>query len=176
MKDKEYSHHTGLEPFCPSDSRILILGSFPSVLSRKQGFYYMNPLNRFYKVLASVFKEEEPQGLEERKDFLKRHHFALSDVVKSCDIIGSKDASIKNAVPNDFHMIFQKADIKVIFNTGRKSFELYEKFIKKDALAYMEKKDVILNNILLPSPSPLNASYSLEKLEKEYQKITLYTD
>ena len=91
--------HESIPPFINGDSKVLILGSLPSIKSREYGFFYAHPQNRFFKTLASIFHEEEPKTIEDRKEFLKRHHIALYDVIYGCDICGSSDSSIKNVVP-----------------------------------------------------------------------------
>jgi TDG/mug DNA glycosylase family protein len=159
----EYQHvtHESLPAFYDEDSKILILGSLPSVATRKAGFYYAHPQNRFFKVLSSLFQEEEPKSIEERKSFLKRHHIALFDVIYECDIKGSSDSSIKNVVVNDFDKIKRGSKIKKIFTTGKTAYNLYCKYVSDDV-------------IYLPSSSPANAAMSLEKLIKAYQVILPY--
>ena len=104
-----------IPPFFDKDSTILILGSFPSVKSREQMFFYGHPQNRFWKVAAAVFEQDVPQSIVEKKDFLKRNKIAMWDVIKSCDIIGAGDSSIKNAKENDFHEIFKNCYIEKFF-------------------------------------------------------------
>ena len=100
--------------FYDSRSEILILGSFPSVKSRESGFFYGHPQNRYWKVLAGVFDDLVPETVPEKKDFLQRHHVAAWDVIASCEITGSSDSSIRNAVPNDIQPILLGADIRQI--------------------------------------------------------------
>ena len=149
-------YHT-IAPFYNSDSKVLILGSFPSVKSREEGFYYAHPQNRFWKVLSRVFKEE----ITNKKEFLVNHHIALFDVCASCEINGSSDASIKEVVPNDIEKILINSQIKYIILNGKKASSLYTKYMK----------DISLPSITLPSTSPANASFSLEKLVDSYQII-----
>lgn len=146
----------GFGPFFDSESQILILGSFPSVKSREQGFYYMHPRNRFYRVLAKVYKENEPLTIEQRKEFLRRHKIALYDVIESCEIKGSMDSDIKNPKPADLSHIFKVAKIKYIYVTGKKAQELYRKIFGDDFIG-------------LSSPSAANAAMSLDKLVEEYE-------
>lgn len=153
--------HT-FDAFYNEDSELLILGSMPSVKSREIGFYYMHPQNRFWKVLSIVFNEEIGSSIEEKKIFLNKHKIALWDVVKSCDIDGSSDSSIKNIEINDISMIIKRSNIKRIYTTGKKSYELYNKYCLKDTL---------VNAICLYSPSPVKCSISLEKLVENYQVI-----
>ena len=102
----EYTHvkHT-FSPVYNEESRILILGSFPSVKSRENQFYYGHPQNRFWKLIAEIFNEPVPQTIEKKKDLLLTHQIAVWDVIDSCDIVGSSDSSIKNVVPNDMNVI-----------------------------------------------------------------------
>lgn len=146
--------HT-IAPFYNEDSEILILGSFPSVASREEGFYYAHKRNRFWKVLSSIFDEE----ILDKKDFLTRHHLALFDVCASCEIKGSSDASIKEVVPNDL------SQIKVIFLNGETASKLYKKYMK----------DISILTITLPSTSPANATFSLEMLIEKYKIIKEFT-
>lgn len=143
------------EPVFDSNSRILILGTFPSVKSREQQFYYGHPQNRFWKVLTAVFNDVPPKTVHEKKDFLLRHNLALWDVISSCKISGSADSSIKNAVPNDISKILGAAPISRIFCNGTKAFELYNKCLLQKTEIQAEK---------LPSTSPANAAWTLEKL------------
>ena len=101
-----------INPVFDKDSKVLILGSFPSVRSREAGFCYGHPQNRFWKVTARVFGDEVPQTTEEKKAFLLRNHIALWDVIGSCDIDGSSDASIRNVTVNDISLILKTADIQ----------------------------------------------------------------
>ncbi len=150
------------EPYYNKDSQILILGSIPSVKSRELGFYYMHPQNRFWKVLSRVFDEEVPLTIEDKKLFLKRHNIALWDVLDSCEIKGSSDASIKNVKVNNIKELLEKTDIKRIYVTGKKAYNLYNKYCYKD---------VLVKAIYLPSTSGANCVFSFEKLLYEYQQI-----
>ncbi len=148
------------EPVYDSESTILVLGSFPSVISRKNNFYYSNPQNRFWQVLSSVFDENLPYTIEEKKALVLKNHIALWDVLASCDISGSDDSSIKNPVPNDFTKILAESQIKTIYTTGEKAHKLYKK--------YCFKKTGI-EDILLPSTSPANQGrYPLNLLIDKY--------
>ena len=144
------------------DSRVLILGSFPSVKSREQRFFYGHPQNRFWRVMAALFDESVPQTIEEKRALLLSHRIALWDVIASCDISGSSDASIRDAVPNDLSPVFEAADIRCVFTNGGKAHELYQKY----TLPLTSREDV-----RLPSTSPANAAYSLEKLTGEWQAV-----
>ena len=159
MQKKVY--HT-LEPFYDENSEILILGSLPSVKSREENFYYAHPKNRFWKVLSDVYEKEIPKTIEEKKNFLKENKIALYDVIRSCEIIGSSDSSIKNVKINNLKQIIKNSRIKRIYTTGKKSKELYDKYIKEK---------IKIEGINLPSTSPANATMSYEKLRQEYKRI-----
>ena len=146
-------------------SKVLILGSFPSVKSREQGFFYGHPQNRFWKVLSAILCELLPKTIDEKRIMLIKNNIALWDVIASCDILGSSDSSIKNVIPNDISEILNTADIKAIFTNGKTSFNLYNNYI-------LPKTDV--NPIYLPSTSPANAAFSVEKLIDEWKIIKEY--
>jgi len=164
VNKEEHVYHT-LEPFYDKNSRVLILGSFPSPLSRETGFYYGHPRNRFWQVLAQVFQEPIPQNHEEKKALLRKYHIALWDVLEQCDIIGASDSSIKNPVANDIRLILEHAPIEAIFTTGTKAGKLYQKYIFP--MTQVQCK-------ILPSTSPANAACSLEHLVEEYRVIQPY--
>ncbi|HHT92517.1 MAG TPA: DNA-deoxyinosine glycosylase [Clostridia bacterium] len=153
------------EPVFNIDSKVLILGTVPSVASRKYGFYYTHPQNRFWKVLSSILNEEFPDTIEKKTDMLLKNHIALWDVLKETQIKGSSDSSIKNPKPNDINRILNSTDIKAIFTTGKKAFELYNK------LCYPKTK---FKAICLPSTSPANCVYTLDRLIDEYSIILKY--
>lgn len=154
MAEYQHIHHT-FEPVYNDASKILILGSLPSVKSREQGFYYGHPQNRFWKVLAGILGTEVPVTIEEKKRMLLANHIAVWDVIESCDIIGSSDSSIRNVVPADIGAVLAKADIRAVFANGKKAESLYQKYI-------FPKTKVPVR--VLPSTSPANAASSLEKL------------
>ena len=163
MESKRITH-----AFCPvfdSESRVLILGTMPSPKSRELGFYYTHPRNRIWPVLAEIFGEKIPKTPEEKENFVLRHKIALWDVLAECDIEGASDSSIKNAVPNDMSVIFEKADIRAVFTTGAAAAKLYKKHI--------EAKTGI-EAIALSSTSPANAKTGFDKLCEEYKKILEY--
>lgn len=149
-------------PLYDKNARILILGSFPSVKSREQNFFYGHPQNRFWKTIAGVLSENVPVTIEEKKDFLYRNHIALWDVIHSCDITGSSDSSIRNVQPNDLSEIFRIADIRAIYCNGAKSFEYYKKY---------QQDQTGRNAVKLPSTSPANAAFSLERLKESWRVI-----
>lgn len=157
MTDYRHVEHT-FGPVYDSESRILILGSFPSVKSREISFYYGHPQNRFWKLLSLLFNEE----IKDKKTFLLKHHIALFDVIESCDIIGSSDTSIRNVKPNDLSLIINNSKIETVYLNGSKAYELYKKYCA-------DKYDI--DAIKLPSTSPANAAYSIEKLYNEWRMI-----
>ena len=147
-----------VHPFGPlfgPESWILILGSFPSVKSRQQNFFYGHPQNRFWKVIAALFDRDPPGTIPEKKDLILGHHLALWDSIASCVITGSSDASIRDVRANDLRIILDHAPIERIYCNGRKSHEMYEKYILPELGRKAE---------CLPSTSPANAQWSLEKL------------
>ena len=146
--------HT-ISPVYDRDSKILILGSFPSVRSREEGFFYGHPQNRFWKVTAAVFETEVPHTVPEKREFLLSKHIALWDVIASCDIEGSADSSIRNVVPNDLDVILGQTDIKAVFVNGKTADRYYRK--------YSEAKTG-RPAICLPSTSPANAAWTMERL------------
>lgn len=150
-----------IEPVYDENSKILILGSFPSVKSREEGFFYGHPQNRFWKVLAAVYEGEVPETIAEKKAFLHKNHIAVWDVICSCDIVGSSDSSIRNVVPNDLSRILNHANIKQIFVNGKKAEQLYKKYIFPSV-----KREAVC----LPSTSPANAAWNLERLIREWEK------
>ena len=143
------------EPIYNKNSKVLILGSFPSVKSREMGFYYGHKQNRFWKVLATILEVEEPVTVEEKKDILLKHGIAVYDVIESCDIKGSSDSSIKNVVPADIRKIVAESDIQVVIANGKTAEKMFSKY---QSSSY---KGVVLT---MPSTSPANAAFSLERL------------
>ena len=118
----EYEHIVhSFEPIFDSESKILILGTLPSVKSRETNFYYGHKQNRFWKVLAALFQEPIPETIDEKKHLLLRHHIAIWDVIQSCDIKGSSDSSIKNGEPTELRKILDAANIKQIYANGSKA-------------------------------------------------------
>lgn len=159
MENKVY--HT-FDAFYKSDSEILILGSIPSVKSRELGFYYMHPKNRFWQILSIVFNEYIGKSIDDKKQFLSKHKIALWDVIESCDIYGSSDSSIKNVIVNDIKSILDKTNIKYIYCTGKKAFELYNKYCFNNTN---------VSAVYLYSPSPANCAISLDKIVENYKVI-----
>ena len=152
-------------PFGPlygPESRVLILGSFPSVKSREQNFFYGHPQNRFWKVVSALFGQEPPLTIPEKKELILSHHLALWDSIASCVITGSSDASIREVKANDLRIILDNAPIERIYCNGRKSHEMYEKYI----LPSLEREAACL-----PSTSPANAACRLEDLILSWKVI-----
>lgn len=168
MTDKEKDHYVHVThefgPVYDSASKILILGSLPSVKSREQQFYYGHPQNRFWKVLAQVLKIDMfPESIEQKRSLLLTSKIALWDVIASCDIIGSADSTIKNVKENDMRVILEAANIRVIFTNGTKAHDLFQKYCR--ACCAMN-----IPEIKLPSTSPANAAWSLERLTQAWTK------
>ena len=155
----------GFGPFYTPESRVLILGSFPSVKSREQSFFYGHPRNRFWPVLAAICREETPQTLEQKKDFLRRNHIALYDVIESCSIVGSADSSIRDVVPADLRPILEASSVENrIFTNGKTAAALYEHWL----LPLLG-----LPAVPLPSTSPANAACSLPRLTERWAEALL---
>ncbi len=143
------------EPLFDETSRVLILGSFPSVKSREQNFFYGHPQNRFWKVISAIFDQPVPQSIDDKKKLILISGLALWDSIASCEITGSSDSSIRNARANDISIILDNSRIEKICCNGRKSYELYCRYIEPETGR---------EAICLPSTSPANAQWSLEKL------------
>lgn len=158
----EYQRHLHeFPPVWDTESKVLILGSFPSVKSREEGFFYGHPRNRFWDVLAAALSCGKPGNINEKKEMLLENHIALWDVVASCEIKGSSDSSIRHVIPNDFTEILRESQIKNIFANGQTAGKLYHK--------YVEQKTGIPATVL-PSTSPANAAWQLERLISYYRK------
>ena len=153
-----------IEPFYEKNSEILILGSFPSVKSREQMFFYGHPKNRFWRVVASVYGCDAPQTVSEKRKFLLENKVALWDVIGACDIQGSADTSIKNVIPNDLSIILDNANIKRIFVNGKTAEKYFIKYIQNE---------IGQSAICLPSTSPANATWSQERLIEEWKQIRM---
>jgi hypoxanthine-DNA glycosylase len=162
LKEKNLMIIHPIAPIYNAYSKVLILGSFPSVKSREAGFFYGHPQNRFWKVLAKVFGEKTPETIEEKKAFLLRNHVAVWDVIHSCDIEGSSDSSIRNVVANDLNEILKLTDIREIYVNGKTALKYYKKYTEpklgRDAKC-------------LPSTSPANAQWNIERLVEEWKCI-----
>ena len=162
-KEQTYTHVShDFEPVFDENSKVLILGTFPSVKSRENQFYYGHPQNRFWKVIAGLTESEVPQTIEEKKKLLLEQGIAIWDVIESCDIIGSSDSSIKNVVPADIESVVANSKIQNIYANGGTAKKLYEKYSQKKT-----GREIIG----LPSTSPANAAYSLERLLECWQDV-----
>lgn len=156
--------HT-FQPVYNAGSEILILGTFPSVKSRENKFYYGHCQNRFWQVLAAVYDCEKPQSINEKISFLLSNGIALWDVIQSCEISGSSDSSIKNVTYNDINKILSNCNIKNIYANGKIAEKLYV-----NHLMQITNRGIIM----LPSTSSANASWSTEKLKDEWRRLVRY--
>ena len=154
------------KPIFDKNSKILILGSFPSVISRKFGFYCTNPQNRFWRVLAGILNANVPESTNEKIKFLLSHHIAIYDAAISCEIEGSSDAKMSKIVPANLKPIFKEANIKQVYANGGKAYEICKKYLENEIIK-ATKNEVIK----LPSTSPANAKFSLERLMCEWQVV-----
>jgi len=151
-----------IPPLFSPRSHTLILGSFPSVKSREGEFFYHHPQNRFWRVLSAVLEDAVPNTVEEKRKLILRHDLALWDVIGSCTITGSDDASIRDVVANDLTPILASAPIERIFCNGRTAHKLYIKHLQ-------EKTGI--EAVCLPSTSPANAQWKLERLIEAWSII-----
>ena len=153
-----------VHPFPPiynSESRILILGSFPSTASRMQEFYYGHPRNRFWPLLTALLGEAVPHSIQEKKQMLLHHHIALYDAVTSCTLTGSADASIQSIIPADLSNIFKEAHIQAVFANGTKAYEVCI-------------KQIGISAVKLPSTSPANARFGFEDILEAWKQLLEY--
>ncbi len=150
----------GFNPIFDSNSKILILGSFPSVKSRQNGFYYGNPRNRFWGVLAEIFNEETPTTNEDKIEFILKHNLALWDVAIRSDIKGSLDSNLKNYEVSNLHKVLDFSKISFIIFNGKKSYEIFSKHYNLPIKSYC-----------LPSTSPANLSFSINKWKEAFEEI-----
>ena len=159
----EYQHiiHP-IKPLYDENSKILILGSLPSVKSRQEMFFYGHPQNRFWGLLALLYKEVPLATIEEKRTFAIRHRIALWDTIYSCDIKGSSDSSIKNVVPTDLREIIKHSKIEKIFCNGKTSGIYFHKY---------QEKELGIKAQVLPSTSPANAAWTMDKLQEEWKVI-----
>ena len=151
-----------IPPLYDENSRILILGSFPSMKSREAMFFYGHPQNRYWRLIALLFDEDVPTTIEEKRSLALRHNIAMWDVIHSCTITGSSDSSIRDVVPNDLSVILDNSQVERIFCNGALSHKMYMKYIYPSTGIMAEK---------LPSTSPANAAYSMERLAAEWGRI-----
>lgn len=144
-----------IPPLYDENSEILILGSFPSVKSREAQFFYNHPQNRYWKVMAAMYGSSVPKTIEEKKRLMLSNHAAMWDVIASCDISGSSDSSIRNVIPNDIGRLINETKITRIYTNGGTAHKYYQKYIKEQTK---------MDDIILPSTSPANAQWSLDRL------------
>lgn len=165
MADYQRISH-GFDPVFDERSRVLVLGSFPSVLSRENRFYYGNPRNRFWRVVTEALGEPLPadDDIAAKRELLLRHGVALWDVIESCDVRGSSDASIRNVVPADIARITGAAPIEAVLCNGATAGRLYSRWLEPVCGLPAE---------VLPSTSPANASWSLERLIERWRAVLL---
>lgn len=161
MSDYKLLTHE-FEPVYDRQSRILILGTFPSVKSRENNFYYGHPRNRFWKVLSSITDASLPVSIDEKRNLLFTHNIAIWDVIRQCEIIGSSDSRIKNVIPVNLSAILDECEIQRIYGNGTKACQLYNKYLLEA---------VKIPIIALPSTSPANAAYSFEKLLSRWTEL-----
>ncbi|QPI00018.1 DNA-deoxyinosine glycosylase [Campylobacter concisus] len=154
------------KPIFDKNSKILILGSFPSVVSRRFGFYYANPQNRFWRVLAGILNAPLPTSTDEKINFLLAHRIAIYDAAISCEIKGSSDAKMTAVAPANLEPIFKTANITQVYANGGKAHEICEKYLKNQILNATGKSPV-----KLPSTSPANANFSFERLVREWTVV-----
>ena len=165
MADYQHISH-GFNPVFDGRSRVLVLGSFPSVLSRENRFYYGNPQNRFWRVMAEVLGESVPaiEDIPGKRALLLRHGVALWDVIESCDVRGSSDASIRNVIPADVARITRVAPVGAVLCNGGTAGRLYRRWLEGITG---------LPAVVLPSTSPANAAWSLERLTACWREALL---
>lgn len=151
-----------IPPLFDGQSRVLILGSFPSVKSREARFFYGHPQNRFWKLLALLYEAQEPQTVEEKTQLVLRHHLALWDTIQACTVNGSSDSSIRDVTPNDLRVILDHSPIERIYCNGAASHRLYRQYILPHTG---------IPAVKLPSTSPANAAWTLERLREAWSVI-----
>lgn len=163
MTDHEKLDH-GFGPFIPEHPKYLFLGTFPSVKSREQQFYYGHPQNIFWRLLADIFQDDRPESLTQKKAFLAKHGVAVYDVIESCEIIGSSDSSIRNIVPTDIESLVQAHGIKRIIVNGRLAEKIFHQYHPK------------LKAYYVLSSSPANAAMTYDTKLKQWTKAVLGED
>ena len=150
-----------IAPLYNENSRILILGSFPSLKSRESNFFYGHPQNRFWRVIAEITGNALPKSIEEKKNLLFSSGIALYDVIGSCEIVGSSDSTIKNAEPTDISSIVSHSRIEKIFLNGKTAKKYYDRLIYPT---------LMIEGAVLPSTSPANAAFSFERLVRIWRE------
>lgn len=165
MRDYEHIIHP-FEPLFDENAEILILGSLPSVKSREQGFFYGHKQNRFWRLMARLYEEPEPayDDIEAKKAIILNNHIALWDSIYSCDIIGSSDSSIKNVVPTDLKRVVEQSHVRRVYCNGSTSGKYYEKY---------HEARLGIRAVTLPSTSPANAAWTLERLTEAWSVVLL---
>lgn len=161
MEKYQTIKHT-FEPVWDKQSEVLILGTFPSVKSRENQFYYGHPQNRFWKLIAAIYGEPQPETIAEKKELILKHHLAVWDVIDQCDIIGSSDSSIRNVIPSDLAGLLKNSSIHTVIANGAKAYELYQKYQMAKTGLKVQK---------LPSTSPANAAWSFQRLQEEWGRV-----
>ncbi|MBP5223464.1 MAG: DNA-deoxyinosine glycosylase [Lachnospiraceae bacterium] len=156
-----------IPPLFDAGSRALILGSFPSVKSREQGFFYGHAQNRFWRVISALAGQPLPQTIPEKRQLILSSHLALWDVIASCEIVGSSDSSISHVIANDLSVILEHAQVRCIFLNGRTAEKYFYRY---------NKMDESISVISLPSTSPANAAWSFERLCEAWGKIWTFLD
>lgn len=153
-----------IPPLYDENSRILILGSFPSVKSREAAFFYGHPQNRYWAVVAKILGEKKPETVEEKREMMLKNGIAMWDVIASCEIKGSSDSSIENVTANDLSVILNNSKVDKIFVNGKTAEKYYKKY------TYPKTK---IKAVCLPSTSPANAAWSIDRLVEEW-KVIMY--
>jgi hypoxanthine-DNA glycosylase len=156
-----------IPPLYNEASRILILGSFPSVKSREGEFFYHHPQNRFWRVISTIYGEPLPNTIAEKKELLLKHHIAVWDVIHSCEITGSSDSSIRDVIPNDLSEILRTADIRRIFTNGNTATRLYRRYIYP--VTKIESQGLF-------STSPANAGCNLDRLLEAWSCLKAFSE
>lgn len=151
-----------IPPLYDQNSKILILGSFPSVKSREAMFFYGHPQNRFWRLMAQLFEEPVPTSTEEKTSLALRRHFALWDSIHACTIVGSSDSSVRDVVPNDLSVILNNSLVQRIFCNGALSYEMYRRYILPTTG---------IEAVKLPSTSPANAAFGMDRLIQAWRII-----
>ncbi len=166
MKTQRASVYQGLvhpfEPVIDARSRVLVLGSFPSVQSRLNSFYYGHPQNRFWRVTAALFSQGVPGSIDDKTAFLRINRIALWDVVSACDITGSADSTLTPLKLNDIGSLLRGTQVRMIVCNGQKAGQLYRANLQEQIKIPMQ---------VLPSTSPANAAWTLERLIKAWEPL-----
>lgn len=156
-----HMEYHNIPPLYDEKSKILVLGSFPSVKSREGQFFYHHPQNRYWKVMAAALNCQVPETIEEKKRMILLNHIAMWDVIASCEISGSSDSSIKRVIPNDIGKLLKETEIRKIYTNGGTAHKYYQKYIKKE---------IDMEDIPLPSTSPANAAWTLDRLIEAWRE------